>query len=320
MAALAVFESLRHWLLYEHVGMGWGGDIMGQFTIRNGLVRATVSAGHSLALGYLMALAIGFWLYLQTDVVSLRSRIGVAVLLVAGLLAAYSRGPWVGAVLIYFSCVALRSRAVRRLFKAGAVSAVSGALLLASPLGDRIRKVIPFLGGKVDQYNIDYRHRLARRSWDLIREKPFFGDQEAYSKLHDLRQGVGVIDFVNTYAEVSVFYGLVGLFLFVGFILVALARCLWIARALRMVDPDLAALGVSLTACILGTLIMIYTSSFVLGYEKMYYVIAGLAAAYVGVGALRLAEHRRSIRGFTWLIDKGSPIPSRNAWLPNDAQ
>ena len=296
MAALAIFENVRHWLLFEAVGLQWGGDLTPQFMERNGVVRAAVSAGHSLALGYLFAIALGFWLYLQGHVASVWLRRGVTMLFAGGLLAAYSRGPWVGAILICFAYVALGLRALPRLFKAAFTAALLALVLIASPLGNRITQVIPFMGGTVDDYNIDYRHRLASRSWDIIRENPWWGDSDAYSKLHDLRQGVGVIDFVNSYAEVAVFYGLTGLFFFVGFMLVGFGKTVRAARALRGIDPDLAGLGAAVAACILGTFLMIYTSSFVLAYEKVYYVLAGLAAAYVRVAAMRVADNARGSR------------------------
>jgi O-antigen ligase len=288
MAPIAVFENLRHWILYAEMGSNWGGDLMLQYTDRGGALRATVSSGHSLALGYLLATAFGFWLYLRTQVAPKLVRVGVIILLWLGLLAAYSRGPWVGGAVNYFAFVALGPRAVPRMLRALLVSALLGALVLVSPLGDRIVSVVPFLGGQVDAYNVTYRERLAERALDMIQESPLFGDQEAYSKLGDLRQGFGVIDFVNAYAEVAVFYGLVGLFLFASFIIVAFIKSYAAARALQRSDPDLSMLGVSLCACIIGTLIMVSTSSFMFAYQKIFYVLGGLAAAYIAVAAAQM--------------------------------
>jgi hypothetical protein len=295
MAPIALFETVRHWLLYAEINSVWGGNLMGQYTDRGGGLRATVSSGHSLALGYLMALAMGFWLYLQTHVSSKRARLGVMALFWAGLLAAYSRGPWVGAVLIYFVFAALGPRAMPRLVKSLLISALVAGAVLISPLGDRVAKIIPFLGGTVDKYNIDYRERLAERSWDIITDNPFFGDQDAYSKLHDMRQGFGIVDFVNSYAAVAVFYGLIGLLFFVGFILLGLVKSYGTSRQLQRSDPDLALLGTTLVACILGTLLMIGTASFMFGYEKLFYVLGGLAAAYAKLGAQNARS--RAVRG-----------------------
>ncbi len=284
LAPLAELESLRHWSFYQEIGRVWSGW-QGSYLERGGTLRAFASAGHPLALGYLLAIALGFWLYLSTHVASRAMRLGVTALLGIGLLAAYSRGPWVGAALIYVVFLALGPRAISRLVKSMLATAVIGTVALLSPLGDRIIKVIPFLGGTVDSENIGYRQRLAQRSWEMITQNPLFGDQEAYSKLDDLRQGQGMIDFVNFYAAVAVFQGLIELFFFVSFILVALYKAYSTAKRLRDSDPDFALLGVSLSAGIVGTLMMISTCSMIFGYEKGFYLLAGLAAAYARVGA-----------------------------------
>jgi len=315
MALVGVFESQKHWLLYQLVGDSWGGDLENQFLMRNGMVRAAVSAGHSLALGYLFAIALGFWLYLRIRLPSPLKRFAGLMVFASGLLAAYSRGPWAGAVLIYFGYVALGSRPTMRLFKAVAGSAVLIAALLMSPVGARIIDVIPALGGKVGTYNVQYRHRLAERSLDLIRENPIWGNSDAYIRLHDLRQGEGIIDFVNSYAEVAVFYGVVGLFFFLSFMLFGLVRSWWIARALRPIDPDLAAMGIAIVACITGSFLMLYTSSFVMAYEKLYFVLAGLASAFVRLGLVRLSSEKRAKQVSYWLIDR-SARSSHNAWEP----
>ncbi len=278
MASLAVFEGLRHWLLYAELSRNWGGGL--SYLERSGVLRAAVSTGHPLALGYLLAIGLGFWLYLRTHIDSMWSRVVCTLLIWLGLLAAYSRGPWIGALLIYVVFVALGPRATPRLIKASALVALVAAVVLVSPLGDRVTQVIPLMGGRVDVASVEYRQRLARRSLELIREHPAFGDQDVYSKVQDLRQGEGIVDFINTYVEVAVFYGLIGLSLFVGFILVGMVKSYRIARMLRESDPDLSALGVALVACIIGTLLMISACSFVLGYAKMFYVLGGLAVAY----------------------------------------
>ncbi len=67
MAALAMFERTRNWLLYMDITSSWG-DPNGTFYLaRGGAVRAQASAGHSIALGYLLVVAFGFWLGLKSQ-------------------------------------------------------------------------------------------------------------------------------------------------------------------------------------------------------------------------------------------------------------
>jgi len=286
MSGVAVFESAKHWSLYTNLAMQWSNDpALGFYLFRGDSLRALASAGHPLALGYLLAMALGFWLYLQSAAQSKKQKIGVALLLWAGLLAAYSRGPWVGAAAIYVCFAALSPRAVSRLSKVAFSSLLIGGLLSMTPIGERIIRVLPFLGGSVDSANISYRQRLSERAWDLVMQSPFFGDQFAVFKMDDLRQGQGIVDLVNTYVQVALDKGLIGLALFVGFILIGCVGALRSSRSVMRTDPDLGQMGTSLVCCIIGTLILIQNCSFIMGYAKMFYVLAGLATGYIGVAA-----------------------------------
>jgi O-antigen ligase len=231
-------------------------------------------------LGYLLAVAFGFWLYLQPHIETRLRAKSLLVVLWAGLIAAYSRGPWIGAVAIYFITIALDPKAFGRLGRAAALVIVLSGVIALTPLGYRISSVLPFLGGSVDVGNLEYRQRLASTSWNLIMNHPYFGDGDFMSKMKDLRQGQGIIDLVNTYAGTALEYGLVGLALFVGFILLGMFKAFRAMIRIRDSDGDLARLGSCILACIAGTLLMIYNCSLVFGYEKMFYVLAGLAAAY----------------------------------------
>jgi len=279
MAPIAIFETLRHWLLYSTLAVRWGAVGANFYLFRDTSLRAQASTDHPLVLGYLLAIAFGFWLYLAGHTKSVLARIGVPLLLWGGLIAAYSRGPWLGAAVIYLAFAVLSPRSLRKAANALVVAAVTVILVGVSPLGSRIAKVLPLMGGTLGSGSIVYRQELAERSWELVKQSPWFGDQNAYSKLQDLRQGQGIIDLVNTYASVALFYGLVGLSLFLAFITLALFRAYRAANAPNA-DQDFRSLGMSLVASILGTLVMIATCSFISGYVKLFYVLGGLAASY----------------------------------------
>jgi O-antigen ligase len=185
-----------------------------------------------------------------------------------------------GAITIYFTFNAIGPRAFRRISKALASAAFVIAVISVSPLGEQLIKVLPFMGGTLDSGSVTYRQALVARSWELIQENPFFGDKFVLDKMEDLRQGVGLIDLVNTYAEVALFNGLIGLSLFLGFILLGLAKAYRSGRATIAYDPQFAMIGFNLVSCIVGTLLMIGTCSFILGYVKLFYVFGGWTAAY----------------------------------------
>lgn len=287
MATIGVFESVKHWLMYTSLFVTWGGDLMQTaYMFRAGLLRAVSSSGNSLVFAYLLAIAFGFWLHLKTHVRSSAARIAIPAVLWMGLLASFSRGPWLGAILIYFAYPAFSPRGASRLFKSALVLTVAAAVLLASPIGQNIMKTLPFVGGKQTQAasSLSYREQLAARSWELILEHPFLGDQLAMTKMEDLRQGQGIIDLVNAYVGLALFHGLVGVVLFMSFILVALARVWRTARSSPDGDNELTLLAACLGAAIVGTLLMMAACSFILGYIPVFFTLAGLA-----IGCSRLS-------------------------------
>jgi len=57
-------------------------------------------------------------------------------------------------------------------------------------------------------------------------------------------------------------------------------------------DAELAHMGSSLVATIVGTVIMIASCSFIYGYGQMFYVLAGLGAAYAHLGRTAAASSK----------------------------
>jgi hypothetical protein len=293
MAGVGIFEHIKGWLLYTHVATRWGTDPNAGFYLTRGdAVRAMASSGHPLALGYLLAIASGFWLYLKTQVQSRAYRVGVTLLLWGGLYATSSRGPWLGSVVIYFVFNLAAPGASSRFVKGTLLALAVAGVIAMTPLGDRILQMLPIMGHSAD-FNILYRHRLAERGWQLVLEHPFFGDQFPWPDMEDLRQGEGQIDMVNTYLGVALNYGLVGMSFFLSFILIAMLRAYARAREFAHTDPDLALFGASLVACIMGTLVMIQSNSFNLGLPKLFYFLAGIATVYARTTQLPLHRAAR---------------------------
>ena len=282
-APLAVFESAKGWLLYQGIADQWGLYTLTSYLQRSGMLRAQVSSGHALALGYMLSIAFGFWLHLQSRVESVRLGAAGMIWMWMGLLASYSRGPWVVAVAIMFAFLGLGLNGAARFFKALLVAALVASVVLMSPIGDGVIDNLPFFG-TVDETNVTYRQQLAEMSWQLIQENPFFGSPDVLKYLESLRQGQGIIDLVNSYASIAMFYGLAGLFLFLSYFFVGMWNAYRLAKRSFGSDPELAKLGVSLIACMLGTLLMMGFGSFGTSLEKMYYVLAGLVAAYARIG------------------------------------
>lgn len=287
MAVVATFEHFKGWLLYTQLAAHWDptdANYQLAWLLRgDSWLRVQASAGHALSLGFLLAVAFGFWLYLQPRATTVRVRIGFGIVYWLGMVAAFSRGPWIGAVLIYLAYSALKPRAISRLFKAGFLIAVVLGLFSLSPIGERLLTSLHVTGGQPDA-NFLYRQRLLDRSLELVRAHPLFGDQLAMQEMEDLRQGQGIIDIVNTYIGVLLFHGWVGLLLFLGFILSALAGVFRTARAVISTDSEWGLLGFNICACMIGVLFMLADCSLIFGAEKMFYLLVALAAAYARQG------------------------------------
>jgi hypothetical protein len=278
-AAVALFETLKGWLLYGGLGEVWGQPIEFAFLMRGESLRSQASLGHSLPLGYTLAIGFAFALYLAQW---LRSRT-VALVLAAwmwlGLLAAYSRGPWLVAAIAFFAFVALQPSGLVRFVKYGFLAVVGATAVLFSPIGGRVIDRLPFVG-TLDAETVEYRQRLAEVSWQLIKQNPVLGNPFVLTQMEELRQGQGIIDLVNSYAAIALLYGLGDLLLFVGVFVTALWTVARTARRWAGVDLDVAALGACLIACLLGTLVMMAVGSFGTGLAWTAWILAGMAAGY----------------------------------------
>lgn len=287
MALVATFEHFKGWLLYTQLAAHWNptdANFQLAWLLRgDSWLRAQASAGHALSLGIVLAVAFGFWLYLQSRSTTLRARLTIGIVFWLGMVAAFSRGPWIGALLIYLAYSALKPRAISRLFKASFLMAIVLALVSLSPIGEKMMTSLHVTAGQPDADFI-YRQRLLDRSLELVQAHPLFGDPLAVQEMEDLRQGQGIIDIVNTYIGILLFHGWVGFGLFLGFCLSALAGAYTVSKATVSTDPDWALLGFNIAACLIGMLFMIADCSLIFGVEKMLYILVALAAAYARQG------------------------------------
>lgn len=287
LAPVGMFESLKGWLLYVGAGDRWGAVQEFAWLMRAGALRAQASTGHSLTLGFLCAFGFGYWLYLARSQVSKLYVIAVGLWMWVGLMAAYSRGPWIIAVLFMFTYFLLMPSGVSRVIKTSLGFAAVGMLLMLTPMGDRIIAALPFVG-TVDAENVSYRMLLLETSIRLIQEKPWFGDLFVTNKMEHLRQGQGIIDIVNGYLVAALFYGLVGLSFVVGFLVSSTFRAYMGSRRARPVDQELSLLGSSLVAAMLCSMVYIAMA----GFEPVMWLFAGMCVSYSRVVARQMAPSR----------------------------
>ena len=282
LAPLAVVEAAKGWLFYVGLQEHLGTQHIFNYLRRGGVLRATVTSGQPIVLGYAMAVGFGFWLFLQTRVNS-RAWWWLAMLtLVAGLIVPSARGPWLGAATIVIVFLALGPNRSGRISKAIVLLTVAGAAILASPYGDTVIDRIPFVGS-LDAGAVSYREELAATSWQIIQQNPWFGTPGFVEQMESLRQGQGIIDVVNAYAGIGLAFGLVDVALFLGLFLYAAVQCTRGIRTLRSSDPELSLMGASLVACIAAVLLMLATVNLYLSVGYLTWALAGLAIGYAGI-------------------------------------
>lgn len=281
VALLATFETAKHWLLYHALLDELGLEGMTNYQGRDGALRAVATAGHSIALGYLMTVGIGFYLYLKQLIRNKHIRwLGMA-LLAAGLIASLSRGPWVGAFFLITVFIATGRNAIPRLMGLLAIAVLGLSLIAVLPGGEKVTKFLPFIG-TTDAGTIEYRKNLIDTSVIVIKRNPWFGSVDYLNtpEMESMRQGEGIIDIVNTYIQVALEIGVVGLGLFVGFFALTLLGIYRAMRSIRDRKSEERLLGRALLATMVSVLLIIFTVSSIAIIPVVYWSVAGLGAAY----------------------------------------
>lgn len=291
LAPLAVFEASRHWLLYSSLtGVLELEAGMTGYLGREGILRAIVTAGQPIALGYLMVVGLGLYLFLQRTIQQKLIRWLGMVMLATGLIAPLSRGPWVGAAVLLVVFIATGPYAARRLMSLALAAMLALTLFAMLPGGEKVINLLPFIGA-TEKGNIEYRENLITNSMIVIQRNPWFGSVNYLNtpELEAMRQGQGIIDIVNSYIGVALETGFVGLGLFIGFFVLTL---LGIYRAMRSIqgrDSEEYLLGRVLLATLLAILTIIATVSSITVIPIVYWSVAGLGVAYAQMARRRTA-------------------------------
>jgi O-antigen ligase len=286
LAAIAVFEFAKRWLLYtpleDALGVSWG--LLNYLQRGESMLRAQASTGHPIILGYVLSVAGGFFLYLRKLLPATAARHCAAALLGAGLLAALSRGPWVGAAVMVLAFLATGAHAVERLAKLGGALLCLLPILLVTPAGRAVLDYLPFVG-TVEAENLLYRERLFQVSLQVVLAHPWFGafDFMQLPVMQQLVQGEGIIDIVNSYLQVALASGLVGLALFGGFFVAVAGAVLKAMLAAGEKTGETYLLGQALLATLLGILVIIATTSSMDLVPVIYWSVAGLGVAYARI-------------------------------------
>ncbi|MEZ5664513.1 MAG: O-antigen ligase family protein [Burkholderiaceae bacterium] len=295
LAVLAAFEVLRTWKLYFPLlgALGLNPREFGGYLFRGSLLRPDVSVGGSIVLGYVVMVALGYFLYLRHSITSrFQLRLGF-LLLAGGVLASLSRGPWVGALFMFVVFLATGPGAMRKLFRLSMAGVVVAVLLNFVPGGRAFLDLLPFVG-TVDEFNVEYRANLLTAAMPVIERNLWLGSVDFLKapELQVMIQGDGIIDIVNSYIGVTLEMGLAGLFFFVGMFVQALRRVRQAYRRAVVLGEESQLLGRALFAVLGGIALVIYTVSGVTAVPIVYWTAVAIGVAYAAYVDRALAAHR----------------------------
>lgn len=295
LAGLGMFEAARNWLLYYALVDSWGAPDGLAYLDRGGVLRAMGSAGHAIALGYVMAICLLLYLPMRARLRGRWQAPALLLLLLGGLLAPLSRGPWLGAAAGLLLYILLGPRAVRNVLLLGVAGLCGLAVLPFVPGGHFLLGLIPFFGN-VETGNIEYRQRLMESASELIWANPILGSVDYVERLAAMGmvQGQGIVDIVNAYVQVALRSGLVGLSLFGGFMLAVFFSVLRARKAARRaLQPETAELGRSLVSAQLVVIVTIASVSSIFVIPWIYWCLAGTMVAYARLAqeAVRQPQH-----------------------------
>ena len=226
-AAVAIGEFILKWNFYTGLqmlyGISWQVTL---FLLRGDLLRAQAMAPQPIILAFMLMFGAGLWVWLAGQKLRQFPVLLVLLVLLGGLFATLSRGPWLGAAAFWLSMFALWRFSVGtyRFMLFGAVLTFVVVKVLGAD--EMVMSVLSGLFGRSedDLVTIDYRRQLLDTAVALIQQSPWLGVRDYTSHMEHLRQGEGIIDLVNSYVGIALASGLVGLALYLLPFLIAFGR------------------------------------------------------------------------------------------------
>lgn len=292
------FESQRWWLLYNTVddvlGAPWG---LGNYLPRGDFIRAAASMGQPIISGYVISLGILLYTVISKYVTQKWLKLLIWGILLVGIYAPLSRGPWLGALVMVGVFLATGKNAIYRLGKFVAVLALAFGVLTQLPGGERYLNLLPFIG-KTDAGTVEYREKLLEHVDVMVAKNFWFGtiDYREDPYMQDMRQGENIVDIVNSYINVVMESGIIGFTLYVLFFVIVVVQTYNALRYYKDPEEELVQFGRGAFALMLGSLFTIYTVSSIGVIPPLHYAAAGLCMAFVYITRLKKMEARQQLR------------------------
>jgi len=283
LAIIALFESIRSWHLYTTLDYSF--DITRRFShylFRDGVLRATGPFSSSIVLGYILTLGLGMGLAISSSYTNKKWYLLTLLLLVLALLSTASRGAWVGAIFLYAMFILLNHNKTKRIRQALTISIVFSPALFFTSVGQKIITLLPFIG-KSNEGSIGYRQELFNQAMIVIQRQPLLGTNTYLetAEMQSMIQGQGIIDLVNTYIQIALHSGVVGVGLFILFFSGLVLRLFLAQRKIPKNEPETHQFAIALLATLLSVLVIIATVSHIDIISHCYWILAGITSSYL---------------------------------------
>jgi O-antigen ligase len=284
LAPISIFEHFKGWLLWGTAAEWWGvpDHFLSLYVFRDASLRATVSSGHPLVWGHYLVVCFGLLTLFRVQFKRFRLVV-VWTLLSLAMYSTVSRSPWLAAALVVLLMGLFTGRAIRFYALVTTTAVIGTAAVLASPWSEKFINLLPFIG-KTDAENIDYREQILETAVIMVQQKPLFGDVHVLDNLEHLRQGQGIIDLVNVYAEMAMTFGLIGLGLFLTFLLSALGHGLALCWRSRKKDREMFLMTGAASLGLIGSMVLLVAISNYLSVPLVYTALVATLVVMVRLG------------------------------------
>ncbi len=284
-ALLAIVAELFKWNLYGALHSPYLIELrLADFSeFRAGILRIKATMFSPIVFGYFLLLgaaslyAFKGYLNRKQGLITL----GLLLLLLLAILFTFSRGVWLAVVITGLAIIYLRlpGKGVRQMFPV--------LLGMAAVVFYKFSAVAEGM----DTYGtFDYRAALIDASWVVFEKNPVFGSLgfRENTVFELLQQGGGFVDFVNSYVNITLDSGLVGLGLY---LIIPVVLLFQIYRKLQVPwlyrDKVMKHTGIAFFAIITATMVLLLTVSSITFIPIYYWILIGVSSAWVRMANMK---------------------------------
>jgi len=297
LASILTYEAWTAWPIYNELYNHYSLSTLLLVKLRGGILRAGGPFVEPTSAAMILGMCI-FALWLSRDF--FRSKWHHVLVMGAslvGLAAPQSRGAWIGLMLAIAAALFFRRRYFT-LARWSAVLAAIGVLLYTlAQNSPTLAESIGLTGNSAD--TSEYRRDLLSRGMEEFWKKPLSGYSmpDLLIAMDDMKQGEGIVDFVNTYLWIMLVAGAFGVFLFAGTFIYFLVRLLPLRRPI----PDFPQ-SITVATFAFGALIMPFEMLFFTSFGgRVAFFVFGLFGFTAALVTIRERERRkrRAVRSIT---------------------